>query len=168
MVRDRREGATVSERALVAVPTEDGWHCGETNWFDDLAKPPDCWGVTDDDGGVADSFHAVIESLDFARFDGVYRRSGNEWTPFLACWLAVEPALDELARDPRGDGVVIAVRSASDAAALRSWFRAAKGSVADAVRAGELSLTDARRRLLAGIDRRARDRETVIGRWPDG
>ncbi|WP_181685786.1 DUF6735 family protein [Halorhabdus salina] len=158
----------MSDRALVAVATDNGWNCTETKWVEDREKPPNGWRSTDDGGCPVDSFRAVVESLDFAHFEGVYRWSGGEWTPFLACWLALEPMIDERAADPRGDGVVVAIRSASDGATLRSWCRAAKRSVADAVRAGELSRACARRRLLAGIDRRVRDREQVIGRRPCG
>lgn len=161
----RRERTTLSHRALVVVPSEKGWHWWETTWRDDRTEPVGGWQPLDASFG-ADSVRTVVESLDFAQFDGLYRRSGGEWTPFLACWFAVEHWIAAPVPDPRGDGAVVAIRSSRDASALRSWFRAAKGATADAVRAGELSRTAARRRLLERLQRRARDRELIVGTDP--
>ncbi|WP_135663661.1 DUF6735 family protein [Halorhabdus rudnickae] len=151
----------MSDRALVVASSEKGWHCGETAWHDDRIRPAASW--HQGDTFVVPSFRSVVRGFDFARFEGIYRRSNGVWTAFLACWFAIEPWLQESVSDPRGDGALVAIRSARDAGALRTWLRAARDTVADAVRAGELSGADARERLLAGVRRRARGREVIAG-----
>ncbi|MFB6201685.1 MAG: DUF6735 family protein [Halorhabdus sp.] len=154
----------MTDRALVAVSADDGWDCGVTRWFDDRHEPTDGWRTDGATLDSASSFREVVETMDFARFDGVYRLTDDTWTAFLACWFGVEPVLGVALDDPRGDGAIVAVRSARDAAALRRWFRAAKATVAESVRAGDLSGDDAKRRLATGLVRRAGNRETVLGR----
>ena len=156
----------VSHRALVVIPTEDGWWHGETTWQDGRTKPIDGWRPPRKPPSAADSLRDVVESLDFARFDGMYRRAGGEWTAFVMCWLAVEHYLGEPVPDPRGDGAAVAVHSARDGPALRTWLRGAKATVADAVRTNGLSIAAGRRRLLAGLRHRAGNRELVIGDPP--
>lgn len=156
-------GARVSHRALVVIPAENGWLRGETTWRDDRTGPGDGWRPPEPRSIGADSFRSVVESFDFARFDGIYRRDGDGWTAFLACWLAVEHYLGESIPDPRGDGAVVAIRSPRDGTALRIWFRGAKATVAEGVRANELSIVEGRKRLLSGLRRRAGERDVIVG-----
>jgi len=157
----------VSDRALVAIDTPDGWVCAETTWHDDRPKPIEPWGERVGGPPTGAPFRSVVETLDFGRYTGIYRRgSDGEWTASLACWFAVEHLAGGPTRDPRGDGAVVAVGSPRDVAALRRWFRAAKAAVADAFRRGELSAVGVRRRLLAALRRRAGAREVVAGAVP--
>lgn len=154
----------MTHRAL-AVADERGSRQWETTWRDDRSAPADVQRATASRLSGPASLKTIAESLDFARFEGVYHRADGEWTAYLACWLAIEQLLGKPLPEPRGDGALLAVR-AGEASALRRWFRTAKGSVADAVLAGECSVTDARPALLEALDRRAGDRELVVGECP--
>ncbi|WEL21541.1 Uncharacterized protein HBNXHr_1479 [Halorhabdus sp. BNX81] len=155
----------MSHRALVVVSGQSGWLRGETVWREDRTEPPDGWRPPRETPFESDSLRDVVGSLDFARFDGMYRRAGGEWTAFLACWLAVEHYLGKPVPEPCGDGAVVAIYSPREETALRTWLRGAKATVADAVRANELSIMAGRRQLLVGLRQRAGNREMAVGKF---
>lgn len=154
----------MSDEALIAVATPTGWTCGETTWHDDRLEPTDDWRPRTHGPSCIPAFRSLVERLDFARYEGVYRReSPGQWSAFLACWFAFEHRLGRSVPDPRGDGALVAIGSAGDVVALRRWVRAAKGDLADAIRRGDVSDAAARKHLLAGLRRRASDRTVVAG-----
>jgi hypothetical protein len=157
------EGLAVTDHALVVTSAGNEVLLEATVWHDDRACPD---GRLRGFGGdnCASSLSAAVERLDFARYDGLYYRGADgDWTAYLACWLAVEPLTGAPTPEPRGDGVVVERRTARDAQALRSWFRAAKASVVDGITAGTLSPGEARSRLLGALHRRAGERRVIVG-----
>lgn len=100
--------------------------------------------------------------VDPGRHEALYRVE-EEYTVRTYCvlWLELGHYVGEsVAADP--PGLLVAVDSPGDAAALRRWLRAAKGVLADAVDAGHLDSAAAQRVLADAARRRTDGRETVV------
>lgn len=135
----------MAERAVLACQTAHGQYdlygsrwggtdaalravCGGTS-------PANLPGVHWEYRRTATSFSDVVADLDYLSTGILYRVRGTNTAVFLPLWFGLPFAA---ARPSPGVGGLVAVASLPDARSLRDWFRTLKGSLADALGAGEL------------------------------
>jgi len=159
----------VAHRALVAYERPDGRYdvhtarWGGFEWLVPRITPDDPYA----DGAVdsvpcvvARPFGSVRTMVDFARHEALYRvNTDYAVDAYLPLWLdmdhylAVSPDTDT---DPHG--LLVAVDSATEAARIRRWLRAAKGTLAEAVAADCLDAAAAHAVLVRATRRRVGER----------
>lgn len=78
---------------------------------------------------------AVVETLDYLSTGALYRVQRGETTTFLPLWFGLP-----FSRTPSATttGALVAVDSLAEMRHLREWFRRLKGSIAEALLAGDL------------------------------
>lgn len=144
----------MAHRALVAYERPDGRYdvhtarWGGYEWLAPRITPTDPYadGAVDPEPRVvARPFESVRTMLDFARHEALYLID-RAYTveSYVPLWLDMDHYLGPAAGDSRGDddgpdgdpeGLLVAVDSATEAARLRRWLRAAKATLAEAVAA---------------------------------
>lgn len=173
----------MAHRALVAYERPDGRYdvhtarWGGHEWLAARITPTDPYadGAVDPEPRVlARPLESVRTMLDFARHEALYvvdRAYAVE--SYLPLWLGMDhylgPAADsdgdgddsEAPDDP--EGLLVAVDSATEAARLRRWLRAAKATLAEAVAADCLTPQAARSVLERAAARQAGERAGLDG-----
>jgi hypothetical protein len=159
----------VAHRALVAYERPDGRydvHTARWGGFEWLvsritAADPYADGAVDATPRVvARPFGSVRTMLDFAHHETLYRvDTGYAVEAYLPLWLDMSHYLGappEVDTDP--EGLLVAVDSATEAARIRRWLRAAKGTLAEAVAADCLDAAAAHDVLVRATRRRVGER----------
>lgn len=159
----------MAEQALLARQREDYWYdCYTARWGGTDRALSASFGGTDP-GNLPSTdwefqervpFRALVENLDYLAMSALYRETRDGLTVFVPLWVGL-PLADK--KFPPTVGALLSVRSLPDVRGVRDWFREIKGSLADAVRAGRLSHSDAIS-LLQDLISRVPDRECHVSR----
>lgn len=173
----------MAHRALLAYERPDGRYdvhaarWGGFEWLVPAITPTDPYaeGAVDPEPRVvARPFESVRTMVDFARHEALYRVDTDYAVDaFLPLWLGLDHYLasetddSEDVADP--EGLLVAVESATEAARLRRWLRAAKAALAEAVDGEYLDATEARSVLVRATNRRIGERRHAVpdSQFPD-
>lgn len=164
----------MAHRALLAYERPDGRYdvhtarWGGFEWLVPQITPTDPYadGAVDPDPRVVGrSFDSVRTMVDFARHEALYRvDTGYAVDAHLPLWLDLDHYLATAgSTDEAPEGLLVAVESATEAARLRRWLRAAKATLAEAVEGGYLSADEAATVLVRATERRIGERGRSVG-----
>lgn len=104
-------------------------------------------------------FQAVVDELDYLGTAAVYHARPTGTVAYLPLWFGLPTA--GLVAEPRC-GVLVPVCSDAGAGRLRRWWRALRGALADALRAGRVPPGTAPVALLAALADRPTVRPTAL------
>jgi len=111
---------------------------------------------------VARPFEDVLTMVDPARHEALYRVSAEYAIDiYLPLWLGLDHYLGAPLTDRDPPGLLVTVEHPGDADAFREWFRAAKDTVAEAVRGGYLDPVSARDVLEDAVRQHSAGRDIV-------
>lgn len=118
---------------------------------------------------VARPFPDVLSMVDVARHEAIYRVSADYAVDtYLALWFGLDHYLGWPTLESPPEGLLVAVDTPAEASSLRAWFRAAKDTVAEAVRGGYLDSATARSVLADAVRQRAAGRQVLDPRRATG